>query len=143
VNTETTESVGKRGSIFHDAGCPRCQAARVLAGPIFAKRGFDWVPLQTPGVAGRLGLSESALMEEMKLQLADGRVFGGIDSWIVLFRSVWWLWPFGVLLSLPGFYWLGQGTYRWLARNRYCFSGQCKVRKKDPHHRKIPFLDLP
>jgi predicted DCC family thiol-disulfide oxidoreductase YuxK len=114
-----------------------------LAGRIFAKRGFEWLPLQSPGAASRLGLSQTALLEEMKLQLADGRVMGGIDSWIELFRSVWWLRPISLLLSLPGLHWLGSACYRWLARNRYCFGGKCSVRKKPRYHRKIPFLDLP
>jgi predicted DCC family thiol-disulfide oxidoreductase YuxK len=143
VNTETTEIKGTRGWIFYDAECPICRKGRKVWGGIFARRGFEWFPLQTPGVAHRLGLSETALLEEMKLQLAGGRVLGGIDSWVVLFRSVWLLWPIGFLLSLPGFHALSRACYRWIARNRYCFGGKCGVRTKPRHRRKIPFLDLP
>jgi predicted DCC family thiol-disulfide oxidoreductase YuxK len=115
-----------------------------LVGRMFNRRGFVWVPLQTPGAAERLGLSETALLEEMKLQIADGRVIGGIDSWIALFRSVWWLWPVAFLLSVPGIHALSRTCYRWLARNRYyCFGGKCHVRTKPRRRRKIPFLDLP
>jgi predicted DCC family thiol-disulfide oxidoreductase YuxK len=143
VNTETTEHVGRRGWIFYDAECPTCRAGMRLFGRIFDRRGFEWLPLQTPGLAIRLGLPETALFEEMKLQLANGRVIGGLNSWIALFRSVWWLWPVGTLLSLPGIHALSRACYRWIARNRYCFGGKCRVRRKLRRRRKIPFLDLP
>jgi predicted DCC family thiol-disulfide oxidoreductase YuxK len=143
VNAETTEVNGIRGRIFYDAACPVCRSGRKVWGGIFARRGFEWLPLQTPGMAKRLGLSEAALLEEMKLQLRDGRVLGGIDSWVVLFGSVWWLRTLGALLSLPGFHALGQACYRRIARNRYCFGVKYGVRGKRRHRRKIPFLDLP
>jgi predicted DCC family thiol-disulfide oxidoreductase YuxK len=141
VHTEQTDIQGRRGWIFYNAECPICRRSRKVWGGIFARRGFEWLPLQTPGVANRLGLSETAVLEEMKLQLPSGRVLGGIDSWVVLFRSVWWLWPLGAMLSLPGFHGLGQACYRRIARNRYCLGGRCGFQGKP--RRKIQFLDLP
>jgi hypothetical protein len=114
-----------------------------MLGKIFARRGFEWVPLQTPGAAKRLGISEAALLDEMKLLLPDNHVLGGIECWIHLFRSVWWLWPIGTLLSLPGFNALGRACYRWVARNRYCVGGKCPASPEKRHRRKIPFMDLP
>jgi predicted DCC family thiol-disulfide oxidoreductase YuxK len=83
------------------------------------------------------------MRQEMKLQLSDGRVVGGVDSWSVLLRSVWWLWPVGVALSLPGVSHIARLAYRWVARNRYCLGGQCQVPARTAHQRTIPFLDLP
>jgi predicted DCC family thiol-disulfide oxidoreductase YuxK len=143
VNTEKTENNGIRGWIYYDAACPLCRAGRRVVGRLFARRGFQWVPLQSPEAVPRLGLPETALREEMKLQLPDGQVIGGLDSWIILFRSVWWLWLVGFLLSLPGCHALGQVGYRWIARNRYCFGGICGIARRSHPHRKIPFLDWP
>ncbi len=141
MNTETSEA-GVKGCVFYDANCPFCRRAFKLVGPLFAHRGFQWRPLQTPGTAWRLGLSEAALLAEMKLQLADQRVVGGLDSWLVLFRSVWWLWPVAALLSIPGLHALGQVGYRWLARHRHQLV-KGPARPEPPHRRKIPFMDLP
>jgi predicted DCC family thiol-disulfide oxidoreductase YuxK len=113
-----------------------------LVGGLFTRRGFEWVPLQTPGLAGRLQIPEAALGEEMKLQLADGRVIGGIDTWGHLLRSIGWLWPLGFALSLPGIHFVSQICYRFIARNRYCLGGKCFVRTNQ-RRRTIPFLDLP
>jgi predicted DCC family thiol-disulfide oxidoreductase YuxK len=140
VNTETK---GRNGWIFYDAECPICLRGLRVWGQVFGRRGFEWLPLQTPGAAGRLGLREAELLREMKVQLPDRRVLGGIDSWIHLFRSVWWLWPVGMLLSIPGFHRLGQACYRWIARYRYCMGGKCRLRASPSHRRTIPFLDLP
>ncbi len=63
----------------------------------------------------------------MHLLTADGRVRHNADALGVLCRSVWWLWPFGVLLLAPGFRELGRCAYDWLARNRYCLGGACRV----------------
>ena len=41
-------------------------------------------------------------MEEMWVQCADGRVASGVNAWGALMRSVWWMWPLGVLIGLPG-----------------------------------------
>jgi predicted DCC family thiol-disulfide oxidoreductase YuxK len=143
VNAENTENEGVSGWIFYDAACPICRTASRMLEDIFARRGFKWVPLQTPGTAGHLGFPEAALLEEMKLLLPDHRVLGGIESWIRLFRSVWWLWPLGTLLSLPGCNALGRVSYRWLARHRYRLAGKCPASPQKRHRRTIPFMDLP
>jgi predicted DCC family thiol-disulfide oxidoreductase YuxK len=126
--SETTAGGTVQGWIFYDAECSICQASRNRWGAMLTRRGFEWVPLQTAGAADRLGIAETSLLEEVKLLLPDQRVLGGIDAWACLLRSVWWLWPLGLLLSLPGCHAVGQVCYRWLARHRSCLGGPCRVR---------------
>jgi len=135
--------------VFYDGECRFCVRGATRWGEFFARRGFPWLPLQTSGTPARLGMTEAALREEMKLLHADGSIVGGVDAWAVLFRSVWWLWPVGVLLSLPGARWLGGVGYRWMARNRYWLSGSCELQNGEsvdrsqnpPRHR--AFFELP
>lgn len=148
MNSAITENQGYSGLVFYDAQCPLCQAGLKFAGPIFQRRGFQWRPAQTSGLAARLMLPEAALLEEMKLQLPNGRILGGVNSWIHLFRSVWWLWPLGFLMSLPGVHAGADACYRWIARNRYCVGRKCHLpMPRDNHHwkrrRDVPFMDLP
>lgn len=140
MNAELWNIKGPRGWIFYDAECPLCQWCLKTCGRLFAQRGYQWQPLQTPGLAGRLGIDDASLLDEMRLQLADRRVLGGVDCWIVLFQSVWWLWPLGLLMRLPGLHGTSDAIYRWVARHRYCLGGRCA---RGPRHRTIPFLDLP
>src|SRR5262245_58858699 len=98
----TAKDVKVRGWVFYDAECRFCVAGQRRWGGLFARRGFAWLPLQTPGAAARLGVEESQLYEAMWLQTADGRSRSGMDAWALLFRSVWWLSPLGGLLAVPG-----------------------------------------
>lgn len=140
VNLATPE----RGVVYYDAECAFCARNVARWGAVFTRRGFRWVPLQTPGAAERLGPAGDSLREEMKLSLPGGRVAGGIDAWAVLTRSVWWLWPVGVLLALPGIHWLGARGYRWVAEHRHCLGGVCTLPGAGARrHRPIPFLELP
>lgn len=147
--TDKDASASYGGCIFYDAGCPLCVAGVRRIGGVFVRRGFVWEPLQTPRAAVTLGDSAAETLGEMKLSLADGRIVGGADAWAELFRSVWWLWPVGTMLTLPGFNWIGHAIYRWLARHRYCFSPRCQfpragARRALPHpHRHTAFLELP
>jgi predicted DCC family thiol-disulfide oxidoreductase YuxK len=113
-------------------------------GGVFARRGYVWLPLQTPGAAARLGITEGQLLEEMWLRRADGRTCSGADAWAMLFRSVWWLWPLGALMLVPGLRWFGALCYRGIARKRLCLGGTCTLRSQNhEHHRHATFLELP
>src|SRR6185503_783057 len=63
----------------------------------------------------------------MHLLSRDGRVLHNADALGVLCRSVWWLWPLGFLLLMPGLRELGRLAYDWFARNRYCVGGTCRA----------------
>lgn len=138
------DATGCAGWVFYDADCPLCVAGVRRIGGLFARRGFAWEPLQGPDVALRLGASPAAMLDEMKLLLADGRVVGGADAWSELLRSVWWLSPLGWLMRLPGLHELCLAAYCCLARNRYCLGGACRRDSLPPkHHRTTAFFELP
>lgn len=63
----------------------------------------------------------------MILQTGDGRRFGGAEAWFVLWRAVWWLKPLAWILALPGCNWLTKKIYQWIAANRYCLGGKCRL----------------
>ena len=133
-----------QGWVFYDAECSFCLRGAARWSGMFARRGFVWTPLQTPGTAARTNLTEDQLRDEMKLLLADWRLLGGVDAWRTLFRSVWWLWPLGFLLALPGIHAFGAALYRWTARHRYCLGGQCSVAAGNQNHRRHrAFFELP
>ncbi|MBI3850272.1 MAG: DUF393 domain-containing protein [Verrucomicrobia bacterium] len=137
--TEIRDDQTIRGWIFYDAAFALCVRGRERVGRLFESRGFEWVPLQTPGVAVRLGVPASAFETRMHLLTVDGRVLHNADALGVLCRSVWWLWPLGFLLFVPGFRELGRLAYDWFARNRYCVGGASLV---DRNLRgRVEFLD--
>ena len=142
-----TEQIGSAGTVFYDHTCHFCRRTMLLVGPLFRRRGFAWAPFPATAASrpsnAPLSSQDPMLVPEMKLQLPGGPILGGVDAWIHLLRSVWWLWPFAIILALPGFNACARAGYRWIARNRYCFGGTCPVQHPVRHRRKIPFLDLP
>ena len=127
--TENTDNkAGKpAGWIYFDGECRFCGAQRQRWGRIFERRGLVWLPLQTPGAAERLGVTDAQWRAEMWLELAEGRKLSGVNAWSALMRRVWWLWPLGVLLAGPGFNGAARVLYRWIAKNRQCLGGACNI----------------
>ena len=143
MNTEITDTTDSppTGWIFFDAECLFCAASRRRWGRIFERRGFLWLPLQTPGTAERLGLTPELLRAEMWLLPAGAPPLSGVDAWIRLMRHVAWLRPLAVVLEAPGLNRLARAVYRWIARHRNCIGGQCRLPPSQPRH--IAFLELP
>ncbi len=125
INAEFNEA---RGWIFYDADCVLCVRIMRRVRRLFETRGFHWLPLQSPGAAARLGVNEIAFATRMHVLTQRGGVFHNADALGILCRSVWWLWPLGVLLLVPGFRGLARLGYDWIARHRYCLGGQCARR---------------
>jgi len=146
VNTEITDykAGSPSGWIFFDAECRFCVAGRRRWGKLFERRGYVWLPLQTPGTALQLGVTEEQLMAEMWVLPAGGRPVNGVAAWIELMRHVWWLWPVSVIVGFPVTRWLTRLCYQWIASHRRCFAGAVEMSKRgSEHHRHRAFLELP
>jgi predicted DCC family thiol-disulfide oxidoreductase YuxK len=114
-------------SIFYDGTCRFCLATVRRFEPLLARRGFTLVTLQSPGAARLLGVSEDRLLDEMRVRLDDGSVFGGAAAVVEIARRIWWAWPLYALSRVPGAMTPMRAAYRWIARNRYCINGVCEV----------------
>ena len=67
------------------------------------------------------------LMTEMKVLTAEDEIIGGVDAWIHLARTVWWMYPVFVLGRLKWFYHWMDRFYRAFAARRYCLGGSCRI----------------
>jgi predicted DCC family thiol-disulfide oxidoreductase YuxK len=123
VHTEITEHVKLKGWVLYDGDCRFCVSLARRFRPWLEGRHFELMPLQTPWVRDRLGMLDSGLLDEMRLLLPDGKVFGGVDALIEISRHYWWAWPLRQLAHLPGINNLFRLGYRWIARHRGCTGG--------------------
>lgn len=133
MNTEITDNnadTPAAGWVCYDGECSLClRWLRRVERPLL-RHGFNFVPLQTDWVRARLNLTTPELLQEMRLLRADQTVLGGADAAIVLMRYVWWLWPLWLLSRVPGMMPIFRATYRFIARNRHCRQGQCRLGKE-------------
>jgi predicted DCC family thiol-disulfide oxidoreductase YuxK len=114
-------------AIFYDDECQFCRGMLRRFGRTLARRRFIFVPLQAPGAARLLGVSDEHLLDEMRVRLENGAVFGGAAAIIAIARRIWWAWPLWALSRVPGAMVLLRAAYRWIARNRYCLNGACAI----------------
>jgi len=64
-------------AIYYDDECQFCRGMLRRFGRTLARRRFIFVPLQAPGAARLLGVSEEHLLDEMRVRLDNGAVCGG------------------------------------------------------------------
>jgi predicted DCC family thiol-disulfide oxidoreductase YuxK/uncharacterized membrane protein len=127
VNTEITEHVNIEGWVLYDGDCWFCIRLARCFRPWLVGRHFELMPLQTPWVRTRLNAPDSDLLDEMRLLLPDGKVFGGVNALIEISRHYWWTWPLRQLARLPGIKPLLRLGYQRIARHRSCAGGTCAV----------------
>jgi alginate O-acetyltransferase complex protein AlgI len=90
--------------------------------------GFRLLPLQSPAVRERLRLPEEDLLKEMRVITREGRILGGPDAVVYLARFIFK--PLFWLGHIPGAKPVLRATYEYIARNRTCNAGACRVRKE-------------
>ena len=90
------------------------------------RRGFGLLPLQTPGAAGRVGITPEAMLARMHLLKRDGRRFAGADAFVEIARHVKWARLVVAASELPGALPLLRRCYDWIAAHRYCLGGTCR-----------------
>lgn len=113
--------------VYFDSQCGFCVSTVRRFERVLARRGFALVPLQSPGAARLLGVSEADLLTEMRVRLDDGTVLGGAAAVAAVARRIWWAWPLWAISRVPGLMALMQVAYRWVARNRYCLNSVCEI----------------
>jgi predicted DCC family thiol-disulfide oxidoreductase YuxK len=121
-----------QGWILYDGDCRYCVAAAKQFEQTLARRGFYFIPLQTPWVQERLGLQPGAPLEQMRVLTRENRNLGGADAVIFLAGRIWWSSPLQLVAKLPGVRGFLDRGYRWIAAHRGCthFAGRdalCRV----------------
>lgn len=109
--------------VLYDADCRFCTSSARLLRAIGEPHGLRIEPLQSP--RWRALVSDGT--DEMKLVREDGSVIGGGDALIEVSRRLpvlagLWVWTF-----VPGIPWLIRRVYRWIAHNRGCDGGACRL----------------
>jgi predicted DCC family thiol-disulfide oxidoreductase YuxK len=108
------------GWVVYDGDCGLCRGLMRRFQPLLGRRGFRFIPLQTPWARERLQITIDEPLTELKLLLADGHACGGADAVVEIARFIWWARPFLLFTSLPGGMTLMRSVYRRIAANRHC-----------------------
>ncbi|HVV01667.1 MAG TPA: MBOAT family protein, partial [Verrucomicrobiae bacterium] len=101
--------------------------------PLLCHHGFETAALQTPWVRDRIEAEGKEMLAEMRLITPSGQIFGGADALIEIAHRIWWARPLSWVLGIPPLRFVSRKAYGWVARNRGCLGGACRIRTSVGH----------
>jgi predicted DCC family thiol-disulfide oxidoreductase YuxK len=111
------------GTLFFDGACGMCTRSRDLLLRFNRTGHLQTQPLQGHGVAERLGIPPSRLLESVRWLDSSGAVYAGAEAAnAALSTAIGTPLPL-VLYRIPGIRFIEDAVYRWVATHRYRFPG--------------------
>jgi predicted DCC family thiol-disulfide oxidoreductase YuxK len=111
------------GTLFFDGACGMCTRSRDLLLRLNRTGNLQTEPLQGHGVAERLGIPPSRLLESTRWLDSSGAVYAGAEAAnAALSAALGTRLPL-VLYRIPGVRFIEDAIYHWVAAHRYRFPG--------------------
>src|SRR5215217_4967501 len=110
--------------LLYDATCRFCTQSAQQAQWLRPRGGLTLADVNDPRIQARFGISPEAAARAMHVVTPDGRVHVGAAAVACLLRRSRWAWPLAGAWAVPGFPWLAERAYAWVADHRYLFLGR-------------------
>ncbi len=121
-------SSSKRGTnnskLLYDASCAFCTASTKQALRLVPPGTLELLDVNDASVQARYGVTPEAAQREMHLVRPNGRVSKGAHAARDILRLSRWAWPLANFWRIPGFSWVADRVYTWVADHRYLFMGK-------------------
>jgi predicted DCC family thiol-disulfide oxidoreductase YuxK len=108
--------------ILYDATCRFCEASSRTALKFVPKGAMERLDINDPLLQAKYDITPQQAQREMHV-VAGGKVTHGAGAVRQIFIMSPVLWLFAFLWYIPGFSWLSQKLYMWVADHRYLFMG--------------------
>jgi predicted DCC family thiol-disulfide oxidoreductase YuxK len=120
------------GWILYNESCGICRQWVPFWERTLQKRGFEIAPLQANWVKNKLQLSESDLLQDLRLLLTNGETVQGEDTYRYAMERIWWAYLVYLfqLLRLAGIF--STGATGSLPRTGTRFRGHAKFPATPP-----------
>lgn len=123
--------MNERTLLLYDASCRFCDLG--------SKTVLRFLPIGTiaradvndPAIQREYGISREAAQREMYLVTGEGKVMHGVWAVGEILRLNRWARPLAWLWNVPGFTYVGQKLYLWIADHRYMIMGRAKREMHD------------
>lgn len=106
--------------VYYDSECPLCIRTKLTVEHLDNFNRILFLPVQTEAVNESClsDYSENELLENIFSVNKNGKVFSGLDTYLQIFKSIWYLYPLYLLISLPGIKQIAAKIYSIVAKNR-------------------------
>lgn len=105
---------------YYDVDCPLCNRTKNIIMHLdwFNKIKFKTAQFDASENPALEKFSQDQLLDNIYSTDKNGNVFVGVDTYRQVLKRIFYLYPFYILLSLPGFYHLAKKIYAFVAENR-------------------------
>ncbi|WP_405325905.1 DCC1-like thiol-disulfide oxidoreductase family protein [Leeuwenhoekiella sp. LLG6367-2.1] len=105
---------------YYDAECPLCNRTRIVLNHLDVNNKILFLTVQANAEdEGALdGIDEQSLLNDIYSVDHKNKVYRGIDTYIRVFKAIWFFKPLSWFLSVPGIYHIGKKVYGYVALNR-------------------------
>jgi predicted DCC family thiol-disulfide oxidoreductase YuxK len=111
------------GVLFFDGACGMCTRSRNFLVRLDRTGNVRTEPLQGAGVAERLGIATSQLLDSVRWLDSSGAVYAGAEAVnAALSAALGTRLPL-LIYRVPGVRQVQEAVYRWIANHRYRFPG--------------------
>ena len=110
--------------LLYDATCRFCDLGSKTVLKLLPIGAIERADVNDSLIQKKYGISREAAQREMYLVNRRGEVTHGIWAVGELVRLSRWAWPLGWLWHIPGFTYIGQKIYLWIADHRYMIMGR-------------------
>lgn len=107
-------------TFYYDSECPLCVRTKIIISHLdwFNKIAFKTVQFDAAEESALNGIDENTLLNDIHSVNIKGNVFSGVDTYIQVLKRIFYLYPIGLLLQLPGIYHIAKKIYQFVAKNR-------------------------
>lgn len=116
--------MNERTLLLYDASCRFCDLGSKAVLEYLPTGAIERADVNDSLIQKRYGISREAAQREMYLVNRRGEVSHGIWAVGELLKLSRWAWPLAWLWHIPGFTYIGQKIYLWVADHRYLIMGR-------------------
>jgi predicted DCC family thiol-disulfide oxidoreductase YuxK len=116
--------MNKRTLLLYDATCRFCELGSNSVLKFLPAGTLQRADVNDSVIQHQYHISREAAQREMYLVNTNGQVSHGIWAIAELLRLSRWAWPLEWLWHIPGFTFVGQRLYLWIADHRYLIMGR-------------------
>jgi len=124
MNTSNSKLRTNNSKLLYDASCAFCTASTKQALRLVPPGSIELLDVNDSSVQAQYGVTPEAAQRAMHLVRANGRVSRGAHAARDILRLSRWAWPLANFWRIPGFAWVADRVYVWVADHRYLFMGK-------------------
>jgi predicted DCC family thiol-disulfide oxidoreductase YuxK len=107
-------------NFYYDTECPLCIRTKIIISHLdwFNKIGFKTVQFDAQDQEKLKLIDKEVLLDDIHSVNTKGEVYKGVDTYLQVFKRIFYLYPLYLIIRIPGIYHLAAKVYTYVAENR-------------------------